>query len=44
MLIRMDINEFREKYCRACGSIICTGTDDMLESCPKYRKEVKGQK
>lgn len=37
----MNIKEFREKYCRACGSIICT--DDMLESCPKYRKEVKGQ-
>ena len=37
----MNINEFREKYCRACGSIICAGTDDMLEGCSKYREEFK---
>lgn len=37
----MTLEEFRQTYCYNCGSIQCSGTDDMLESCPDYRKEFK---
>lgn len=37
----MTLEEFRQTYCYRCGSIVCSGTDDMLESCPDYREEFK---
>lgn len=36
----MTKEEFIEKYCRMCGTQRCDGTDEWLEGCPHYRREI----
>ena len=40
----MSIEEFRQWYCFACGSLQCTREDEWLEACPHYREKVKQHK
>lgn len=36
----MTLSEFNNKYCSLCGSLICSGINDIeeREGCPHYRK------
>lgn len=40
----MKISEFKDKYCKLCGTQRCMGPDsEMAEGCPDYVKYVKGE-
>lgn len=37
-LSRENVERFREKYCRVCGTQLCTGGGEWLGSCKDFRK------
>lgn len=37
-LSEKNLEEFRNKNCRVCGSIVCSGSDDMMEECQLFRE------
>ena len=36
----MTWEEFKDKYCRCCGSQRCTGEPEWREGCKMYRQKV----
>lgn len=37
-LSEKNLEEFRNKNCRVCGSIVCSGSDDTREGCRFFRE------